>query len=146
MTILALGLNHTTAPVAIRERVTFGPDIVVGALRNLCEIPGVAEAVILSTCNRTEVYCSASEEQIEQVREVLQGQDWQPVVQVRETGEEVQIFMKAEGARMHGLTVMAVDGEEAVFINVLGEINPDQLDKVMKQFDVDVDLEAGDEA
>jgi glutamyl-tRNA reductase len=57
MKILALGLNHKTAPVEIRERVTFGPDIVAGALRSLTAQPQVAEAVILSTCNRTEVYC-----------------------------------------------------------------------------------------
>jgi glutamyl-tRNA reductase len=73
MTILALGLNHTTAPVAIRERVTFGPDIVVGALRNLCELRGVNEGVILSTCNRTEVYCSATEDAIEDIREWIGG-------------------------------------------------------------------------
>jgi glutamyl-tRNA reductase len=69
MTLLALGLNHTTAPVAIRERVTFGPDIVVAALRSLCDLPGVSEAVILSTCNRTELYCHAEEEQVDAIRE-----------------------------------------------------------------------------
>ncbi|MGB5252256.1 MAG: glutamyl-tRNA reductase [Sedimenticolaceae bacterium] len=58
---LVIGLNHTTAPVSIRERVTFGPDIVVGALRSLAELPGIEEAVILSTCNRTEMYCSAGD-------------------------------------------------------------------------------------
>ena len=68
MTLLTVSLNHTSAPVAIRERVTFGPDIVVGALRNLRERPGVNEAVILSTCNRTEVYCNVDEDQVEQVR------------------------------------------------------------------------------
>jgi len=68
MTILALGLNHTTAPVAMRERVTFGPDIVVGALRSLCDQPGVSEGVILSTCNRTEIYCSVVEDRIEDIR------------------------------------------------------------------------------
>jgi len=68
MTLLAVGLNHTSAPVAIRERVTFGPDIVVGALRSLRERPGVSEAVILSTCNRTEVYCNVEEDQTGQVR------------------------------------------------------------------------------
>lgn len=57
MTLLVLGLNHTTAPVAIRERITFGPDIIVGALRSFVEATGASEAVILSTCNRTEVYC-----------------------------------------------------------------------------------------
>ncbi len=62
MTILALGLNHKTAPVDIRERVTFGPDIIAGALRSLKEHPAVEEAVILSTCNRTEAYCCLNAE------------------------------------------------------------------------------------
>jgi len=68
MGLLAIGLNHTTAPVSIRERLTFGPDIVVGALRNLREQPGVIETVILSTCNRTEVYCCVQEDAAERVR------------------------------------------------------------------------------
>ena len=61
MPILVLGLNHKTAPVAIRERVTFGPDIIVAALRDLLVQPGVEESLILSTCNRTEVYCTVSD-------------------------------------------------------------------------------------
>ena len=70
---LVIGLNHTTAPVGIRERVTFGPDIVVGALRSLAELPGIEEAVILSTCNRTEVYCSAGDT-VDDPRELTR--DW----------------------------------------------------------------------
>ncbi|HIP53537.1 MAG TPA: glutamyl-tRNA reductase [Chromatiales bacterium] len=62
MTLLTLGLNHKTAPVEIREHLTFGPDVITGALRNLIEQQGVNEAVILSTCNRTEVYCSVPDE------------------------------------------------------------------------------------
>ena len=62
MTISVLGLNHTTAPVAIRERLAFGPDIVVAALRNLYQLTSVAEAVIVSTCNRTELYVSTEGE------------------------------------------------------------------------------------
>ncbi len=58
MTLLALGLNHKTAPVDIRERLTFGPDVIVGALRSLTEQTPAAEAVIVSTCNRTEIYCA----------------------------------------------------------------------------------------
>ncbi len=56
MALLTLGLNHKTAPLEIRERVAFGPDIVVGALRSLVESAGVDESIILSTCNRTEIY------------------------------------------------------------------------------------------
>lgn len=57
MSIYALGVNHKTAPVDIRERLTFGPDIIVEALGALVARDGVSEAVILSTCNRTEIYC-----------------------------------------------------------------------------------------
>jgi glutamyl-tRNA reductase len=71
MTILALGLNHKTAPVDIRERVTFGPDIIAGALRSLKEHPAVQEAVILSTCNRTEVYCCLNEDDHEPLADWL---------------------------------------------------------------------------
>jgi glutamyl-tRNA reductase len=58
MTILAVGLNHETAPVEIRERIAFGPDILAGALRSLTERTQVDEGLILSTCNRTEIYCA----------------------------------------------------------------------------------------
>ena len=73
MSLLAIGLNHTTAPVSIRERVTFGPDIIVGALRSLTDLSAVHEAVILSTCNRTEVYCDAEDDALELTREWLAG-------------------------------------------------------------------------
>lgn len=56
MTIFALGINHRTAELAIRERVSFAPDQAPEALQQLCELPGVEEAAILSTCNRTELY------------------------------------------------------------------------------------------
>src|ERR1700731_1914320 len=55
-----LGLNHKTAPVALREKVAFSEERLVGALRALRQERGVAEVVILSTCNRTEVYWAGS--------------------------------------------------------------------------------------
>jgi glutamyl-tRNA reductase len=58
MTIIALGINHKTASVELRERVAFSPDQLEDALKQLGNIPGVKEAVVVSTCNRTELYCS----------------------------------------------------------------------------------------
>jgi glutamyl-tRNA reductase len=55
-----LGINHKTAPVALREKVAFNEDRLVAALRTLRLESGIAEVVILSTCNRTEVYWSGS--------------------------------------------------------------------------------------
>ena len=61
MPLYALGLNHATAPVKVREQVAFQPDTLGVALRDLIAQPSVKEAAILSTCNRTEVYFSAAE-------------------------------------------------------------------------------------
>jgi glutamyl-tRNA reductase len=57
MSIVVLGLNHRTAPVEVRERVVFDADRLGDALHNLCARPGVQEGLIVSTCNRTEMYC-----------------------------------------------------------------------------------------
>ena len=56
MSLFALGLNHHTAPLQVRERVAFAPEGLGVALRDLLSRPEVKEAAILSTCNRTEVY------------------------------------------------------------------------------------------
>jgi glutamyl-tRNA reductase len=58
MTLIALGLNHTTAPVEIREKVAFSGEILPGVLSELKQQQGIDEVAILSTCNRTEIYCS----------------------------------------------------------------------------------------
>ncbi|ORJ48826.1 glutamyl-tRNA reductase [Kluyvera intermedia] len=58
MTLLALGINHKTAPVSLRERITFSPDTLDQALDSLQALPMVQGGVVLSTCNRTELYLS----------------------------------------------------------------------------------------
>lgn len=89
----------------------------------------------------TEGVLSPAREQIARVKETLEKEAWQPVVQVKENREEVQIFMKADDSGMQGLTVMTVNGEEAVFINILGAINPQQLSVVMDKLNVDIDVD-----
>ncbi|WP_298154756.1 glutamyl-tRNA reductase, partial [Metallibacterium sp.] len=55
------GLDHQTAPLALREQVAIADAMLPEALRELRAQPGVEEALILSTCNRTELYCSVHE-------------------------------------------------------------------------------------
>lgn len=62
MTLLALGINHKTAPVALRERVSFTPDTLDQALNSLLSQPMVQSGVVLSTCNRTELYLSVEQQ------------------------------------------------------------------------------------
>lgn len=57
MTLLAIGINHETAPVEIREKLAFAPETLPDALKDLVSTSWVNEAAILSTCNRTEIYC-----------------------------------------------------------------------------------------
>ena len=57
MSIVALGLNHTTAPLELRERASVDDRGISSALQSLSRFPGVSEAAILSTCNRTDLYC-----------------------------------------------------------------------------------------
>jgi hypothetical protein len=84
-------------------------------------------------------------EQIARVKEMLSKESWEPIVQVKEQDEEVQIFVNADENGMQGLTVMTVDVEEAVFINILGEMDPSKLGLVLKQLNTDVDVGQEDE-
>ncbi|MGV3346267.1 glutamyl-tRNA reductase [Enterobacteriaceae bacterium LUAb1] len=63
MTLLALGINHKTASVALRERVTFSSCMMDKALNSLLAQPKVQGGVVLSTCNRTELYLSVEEQE-----------------------------------------------------------------------------------
>ncbi|WP_027967545.1 glutamyl-tRNA reductase [Halomonas halocynthiae] len=62
MTLLALGINHRTATVEVREQVAFTPSGVKEALAQLCDLPSVYDAALVSTCNRTELYCVTAAE------------------------------------------------------------------------------------
>ena len=56
MPLFVLGLNHRTASLSLRERLAFGPEKLASALAALCQLDGVREGCLLSTCNRTEIY------------------------------------------------------------------------------------------
>ncbi|RLJ62079.1 glutamyl-tRNA reductase [Sulfurisoma sediminicola] len=61
MQLFALGINHHTAPLAMREQLAFDPVRLQQALHDLLRAKPVREAAILSTCNRTELYCAADQ-------------------------------------------------------------------------------------
>ena len=56
MSIVAVGINHKTAPVAVREKLSFNPDRLSSALKEMLAVVECREVAILSTCNRTELY------------------------------------------------------------------------------------------
>ena len=65
MALHALGLNHHSAPLEIREKVAFAPETQAEALADLAAQRGIEEAALVSTCNRTELYvCGESAERL----------------------------------------------------------------------------------
>jgi len=78
MALALVGINHTTANIALREKVAFPPEIVGDALRQVRDLSYVEEVVIVSTCNRTELYLKFN------VQEQASDQD-QLILQHKET-------------------------------------------------------------
>src|SRR5574340_388424 len=70
MSILVVGLNHKSAPVEIREKLAFNANNIPTALSHFLQKHQPAEAVILSTCNRVEMYVSSLDGSI-QVEDIL---------------------------------------------------------------------------
>ncbi|BAK74880.1 glutamyl-tRNA reductase [Pseudogulbenkiania sp. NH8B] len=59
MHLVAFGLNHQTAPLSVREKLAFPAEVLPGALESLVHSDAAGEAAIVSTCNRTEIYCAS---------------------------------------------------------------------------------------
>jgi hypothetical protein len=78
---------------------------------------------------------------MDDARQSLVAQSWEQVVRVHEPDNRVEIYVKQDAELIHGLAIMAVDGQEAVFINILGEISPDELSMVMNEIDLDLDVD-----
>lgn len=128
-----------------RVRISIGSSLLKFMAAVSREEPEAAELMRNLDGVRVNVYSTAGKpeaarEQIIRVKEVLMNEAWEPIVQVREPDEDVQIFVKASEERVQGLTVMTVNDEEAVFINILGEMDPAKLAAVMGQLHVDVDV------
>ena len=84
---------------------------------------------------------SMTESAVDHVKSIsssLRQQGWESVVTVNSDDEQLRIFMKFNGENVEGITVMALEEDEAVFVNVIGDLKPDELGKVMENFDIDM--------
>jgi hypothetical protein len=100
---------------------------------------------------RVQIYNMTDNDQpaldlIAKVSKDIQNKNWLPIVSVNEKGEKVRIFTKITDDVMDGLMVMVVnnsdsrEAREAVFINIVGEIDPAQINKVTQSLNIDIDL------
>ena len=110
------------------------------------ESPETSEMISKLKGIRVQIYSldenvDAARDQFGKTKSGLKSSGWEPIVQVNEEDEQVLVYMKAIDGHMEGMTVMVVDEEEAVFVNVIGQLNPAELAQVMDKFDVNVDLD-----
>lgn len=75
---------------------------------------------------------------INEMSQHLQQEGWEPVLLVREENEQTHMLLRNEDGRIKGMTVLVSDGDsEAVIVNLMGEIRPEQFGSVMLALDVD---------
>ncbi len=99
MSLFALGINHTTADVSIREKVAFAPTEIGAALASARQVAGLEEVSILSTCNRMELYCDISDESARLLHwladyKAISAEDLQPVSYSMRGADAVRHMMR----------------------------------------------------
>ncbi len=117
MNLIALGINHNSAAVEVRERVAFAPEQATEALADACSVAQLEELVILSTCNRTEIYAvGPAREPLDQ--KALQLIDWMANYHHLSAGELRQSAYHYEGEAAFQHLVQVAAGLDSM---VLGE-------------------------
>jgi len=76
---------------------------------------------------------------VKSVASELSDKGWESIVSVNSKDEQVRILMKINDDKVEGITVIAVEANEAVFVNVIGNISPSEIEKVMDGVDIDLD-------
>ncbi|WP_439100251.1 DUF4252 domain-containing protein [Congregibacter sp.] len=131
-----------------RVTVNLGGSILklVGAMQH--DDPAARETLKNLDYIRVQVYDTAGDtavaaSRMDGVSAKLLNAQWEQIVRVKEAGERVHVFVKEGGDRIKGLMIMAVDSEEAVFVNILGDIDPAHLETVVSQMNVvgNIDLD-----
>jgi hypothetical protein len=113
--------------------------------------PEASELISKLKAVRVQIYNMTGNDQpaldlIAKVSKDIKTKNWLPIVSVNEEDEKVRIFTKITDDIMDGLMVMVInnkdqnEGREAVFINIVGEIDPAQINKVTESLNIDVDL------
>jgi dUTPase len=113
--------------------------------------PEASELISKLKAVRVQIYNMTDNDQpaldlIAKVSEDIKTKDWLPIVTVNEKDEKVRVFTKITNDVMDGLVVMVINNSvvrnerEAVFINIVGEIDPAQINRVTKSLNIDIDL------
>ncbi len=77
-------------------------------------------------------------ERADNLAKSLAREDWEAAVRVREDDEQVDLYLKSEGDVIAGLMVMVIknDEDETVFVNIVGDIDPEQIGRIGRKFNI----------
>lgn len=147
----SLGMFDTDRVISL----SIGPTLLHFAARYIDDDPEVRELLRSLDGVRVRIYEVDGDAQkvavrMENMSANLQQDGWEPVMLVRERGEQVHMLMRMVDGEIRGMTVLVLDGDsEAVIVNLMGEIRPEQFSDVMVALDVDaggvddVEVESG---
>ena len=135
----SLGMRDTNRVV----NLSIGPTLLHFAAMYVDEEPEIRELLQSLDGVRVRVYeidgdAGRVASRVHDMSQHLQADGWKPVLLVREENEETHMLLRTINGRITGMTVLTSDGEsEAVIVNLMGEIRPEQFGEVMLALDVD---------
>ena len=135
----SLGMRDTDRVI----NISIGPSLLHFAARFIDEDPETRDLLRNLDGVRVRIYeidgdAGRVNQRIFTMSQHLQEDGWAPVLLVREQGEEVHMLMRMDDDHIRGMTVLVSDGEsEAVIVNLMGEIRPEQFGDVMIALNVD---------
>lgn len=106
----------------------------------LAEVLGGLKAIEVRGYPLTPAQFEEIGERTGEIAKQLEARGWDTIVRVREHDERVNIYMKVNGDVIAGLVVMVLepdDEEGAVFVNIVGDIDPEQIGKIGQKFNID---------
>jgi hypothetical protein len=135
----SLGVRDTDSVM----KLSLGPSVLRFAASHIDDEPETRELLKSLDGVRIRIYeidgdAGRVARRIEDMSMNLQDDGWEPVMLVREENETTHMLLRTVDGRICGMTVLVSDGEsEAVVINLMGDIKPDQFGEVMVALDVD---------
>jgi hypothetical protein len=135
----SLGLSDTDRVLAL----SIGPALLRFAARHVEDDPETRALLEGLDGVRVRIYeidgdATRVAGRIDRMSSNLQLDGWEPVLRVRQEAETVHMLVRTVDGHIRGMTVLVCDGEsEAVLVNLMGEIRPDQFSDVMVALDVD---------
>jgi len=135
----SLGVRDTDSVMTL----SLGPSVLRFAASHIDDEPETRELLKSLDGVRIRIYeidgdAGRVATRIEDMSQHLQDDGWEPVMLVREENETTHMLLRTVDGRICGMTVLVSDGEsEAVVVNLMGDIKPDQFGEVMVALDVD---------